>query len=270
VKPLELLWEPGDLPAFALPGDLAALYPGTLGFAGPALYANFVQTVDGVVALPSLPQSNKVVADGSEPDRFVMGLLRACADCVVVGAGTMQASRSSTWSAERAYPPSGEAFAELRRALGKPARPEVAFVTASGRIDVEHPALEAGALVLTTPGGARQLEERLPEASETAVVNEGDLVDVRAAVDLLRGRGHELILSEGGPTILGLLLAAGVVDELFLTVSPLLAGRSPLSERLSLVEGTHFLPDERLAAGLAGVRRHGDHLFLRYAIRPAA
>jgi riboflavin biosynthesis pyrimidine reductase len=265
VNPLELLWEP-ELPSFELPDELASVYPGSFGFGGPTLFVNFVETIDGIVALPSIPQSNKLVADESEPDRFVMGLLRAVADVVVVGAGTMQASRSSTWSAERAYPPAGDAFLELRRRLGKPPRPQVAFLTASGRIDIEHPALEAGALVLTTPGGALLLEGRLPEASEAVVVNEGDLVDLKQAVELLRSRGHELILSEGGPTVFGLLLEAGVVDELFVTVSPLLAGRSGISERLALVEGRDFLPDTRVAARLAGVRRHEHHLFLRYVL----
>jgi riboflavin biosynthesis pyrimidine reductase len=265
VKPLELLWEP-ELPGYDLPEELAALYPGSLGFAGPTLFVNFVETIDGIVALPSIPQSNKLVADESESDRFVMGLLRAVADVVVVGAGTMQASRSSTWSAERVYPSGADAFVELRRRLGKPPRPTVAFLTASGRIDIEHPALEAGALVLTTPGGALTLEGRLPEASEAVVVNEGDLVDVKQAVELLRKRGHEQILSEGGPTVFGLLLEAGVVDELFVTVSPLLAGRSGISERLALIEGKDFLPDTRVSARLAGVRRDGHHLFLRYAL----
>jgi riboflavin biosynthesis pyrimidine reductase len=266
VKPLDLLWEADGAAGAELPEALAELYPGTIGFAGPVLYVDFVETIDGVVALPSLPQSNKLIADGSEADRFVMGVLRAFADVVLVGAGTMQASRSSTWSADRAFPDAAEAFVELRAGLGKPERPQVAFLTASGRIDVEHPALEAGALVLTTPGGAQTLEGRLPGASEAVVVNEGDLVDVRAAVELLRARGHEQILSEGGPTVLGLLLEAGLVEELFVTVSPLLAGRSPLSERLGLVEGVQFLPDSRLAARLAGVRRHGEHLFLHYRL----
>jgi riboflavin biosynthesis pyrimidine reductase len=265
VKPLELLWEP-ELPgAMDLPDELAALYPGTLGFAGPTLFVNFVETIDGIVALPAIPQSNKIVADESESDRFVMGLLRAVADCVVVGAGTMQASRSSTWAAEKAYPPAAEGFAELRRRLGKAPRPEVVFLTASGRIDVEHPALEEGALVLTTPGGATVLEGRLPERSEALVVNEGELVDVGEAIAILHARGHEHILSEGGPTILGLLLEAGVVDELFLTLSPLLAGRGGVGEHLGLVEGIDLLPETRVAWRLAGVRRDEAHLFLRYA-----
>ena len=204
-----------------------------------------------------------MVADESESDRFVMGLLRAVADCVVVGAGTMQA-RAARPGRPRRPPAAADAFAELRRRLGKPARPEVVFLTASGRIDVEHPALEQGALVLTTPGGATTLEGRLPETSEAVVVNDGELVDVAQAVALLHARGHEHILSEGGPTILGLLLEADVVDELFLTVSPLLAGRGGPSERLSLVEGIEFLPETRLAWNLNGVRKHGEHLFLRY------
>jgi len=266
-EPLELLWEPEVLPSLDLPDALSSLYPGTLGFDGPTLFVNFVQTIDGIVALPSLPNSNKVVADGSEADRFVMGLLRAVADVVLIGAGTMQAAPTSTWTAERAYPPAARAYAELRGALGRGARPQLAFLTASGRLDVAHPALEARALVLTTPGGERALHGRLPEASEAVVVNEGELVDVRAAVELLRGRGHELILSEGGPTVLGLLLEAGVVDELFLTVSPLLAGRAGVAERLALVEGVDLLPERRVAGRLLGIRRSEDHLFLRYGLR---
>ena len=265
MNPLELLWEADGLPSLDLPEALAALYPGALGFGEPTLFVNFVETIDGIVALPAIPQSNKIVADESEPDRFVMALLRAVADCVVVGAGTMQASRSSTWAAEKAYPPLAGAFAELRRRLGKPARPEVVFLTASGRIDVEHPALQEGALVLTTPGGATTLEGRLPETSEAVVVNDGELVDVGQAIALLHARGHEQILSEGGPTILGLLLEADVVDELFLTVSPLLAGRGGPGERLGLVEGIEFLPERRIAWRLQGVRRHEAHLFLRYS-----
>jgi hypothetical protein len=58
------------------------------------------------------------------------------------------------------------------------------------------------------------------------------------------------------------------VDELFLTVSPLIAGRPPLASRFGLVEGSGFLPDRRLAGRLLSLRRHGDHLFLRYALAP--
>jgi hypothetical protein len=60
------------------------------------------------------------------------------------------------------------------------------------------------------------------------------------------------------------------VDELFLTVSPLLAGRSGLSERLGLVEAAELLPEHTEQARLLGVRRDGAHLFLRYGLGSAA
>jgi riboflavin biosynthesis pyrimidine reductase len=96
----------------------------------------------------------------------------------------------------------------------------------------------------------------------------GAAIDARATVDLLRARGHQLILSEGGPTLHGSLLASGLVDELFLTVSPLLAGLAPESERLSLVERVELLPQAPLGGRLLSVRRNGAHLFLRYELKP--
>ena len=73
---LRLLWERGDLPHGDLPGELRELYGGGLGFDGPCVYANFVETLDGVVAVPGLEQANALVADSSEDDKFLMGLLR--------------------------------------------------------------------------------------------------------------------------------------------------------------------------------------------------
>ena len=77
-------------------------------------------------------------------------------------------------------------------------------------------------------------------------MNDGDWVDPAGAIAALRDRGHELVLSEGGPTLFTSLVAAGLVDELFLTVSPLLAGRSGV-QRLSLADGAELLPDVRVA-----------------------
>ncbi len=84
------------------------------------MFANFVSTLDGVVAIPSLPASNRLIAADSSADRFVMGLLRACSDAVVIGAGTLSASPRSLWTPARAFPDAAEAFAELRRRLGSP------------------------------------------------------------------------------------------------------------------------------------------------------
>lgn len=215
MTPLELLYESADLPAFALPPELAALYPGRFGLPEDVLYVNFVETIDGVVALPEVPRSNRAIADDSEADVFVMALLRACADAVLVGSGTMRAHPNNKWTAEAALPACASELAELRGHLGMRPQPEV--VVPSRRDDL------------------------------ASVIAE------------LRERGCRRILCEGGPTLFGALLADKLVDEVFLTLSPLLAGRG-----LSLVEGVDLLPDMRVAGTLAGVRRHGSHLFLRY------
>ncbi|HVV58547.1 MAG TPA: dihydrofolate reductase family protein [Gaiellaceae bacterium] len=240
------------------------MYGGGLGFREPALVANFVQTVDGVVAIPDAARSNALIAGGSEADRFVMGLLRACADAVLVGSGTMLGSPKGTWRADRAFPDAADAFAELRRRLGKPEQPAVALVTGGGSFDPTHPLLETGALVLTTEAAAPQLAAAVPASSEIVAVCSGDRVDAAAAVAELRRRGNALILSEGGPTLFASLLAAGLVDELFLTVSPLLAGRGT-RPRLGLVEGVELLPDATAPWSVRSVRRHGDHLYVRYS-----
>ena len=225
-----------------------------------------MQTIDGVVSIPEVARSNALIAGESEADRFVMGLLRASADVVLVGSGTMLASPEGTWLPERVYPPAADAFAELRRRRRRPEQPTVACVTAGGSFDPNHPALERHAVVLTTTDAAAGLRTKVPRSSEVIAVNDGDSVDLRLAVARLRERGHSAILSEGGPTLFGLLLASGLVDELFLTISPLVAGRGALP-RLSLVEGVELLPDATVVARLLSARRHEHHLFLRYGLR---
>ena len=228
------------------------------------MFTNFVETIDGVVAIPDVERSNALVSGESHADRFVMGLLRACADVVVVGAATLQASPKGTWQADRVYPPAAAAFAELRRMRGRTERAEVAIVTSGASLDTAHPVLR-DALVLTTSHGAKHLDG---VAREVVAVNDGDHVDLRAAIALLRERGHALVLSEGGPHLFGGLRAAKCVDELFLTVSPLLAGRNGPG-RLALVEGVELLPDTTAGAELLSVRRHDEHLFLRYRLLPS-
>ena len=256
--------EPGA--SVALPSALRRVYGGDLGLPDPCLYANFVATVDGVVAIPSLPGSNRLISGGSEADRLVMGTLRAAADLVLIGSGTLLASPRGRWRPETVFPPGAEDFAAFRRVVGLDASPRVAILTASGSIPHDHPVLADGALVLTTESGAQRLAGRLPDEAELAVLPGEAEVDVRAALALLRERGHRRILSEAGPHVFGSLLEADLVDELFLTVSPLLAGRPDTA--IGLVAGAALLPDRAEPARLRSVRLHGSHLFLHYALGP--
>jgi riboflavin biosynthesis pyrimidine reductase len=264
---LEALFQTPRLPAFDLPARLAEGYGGPLGFSEQRLYANFVASLDGVVAVPGETQSNRMISAHSEADRFVMGLLRACADAVLVGAGTMLGSPRTLWTAEHAYPAAAPLYGELRRSRSRPPRPTLAVLSGSGSLDPRHPALEEGALVLTSERGAARLRGRLPRAATILPIGAEAPIDPAAAVEVLRRRGHDLILSEGGPTAFGALLAAGLVDELFLTTSPLLAGRTPGSPRLSLVEHAELLPDRAVECTLLSLRRSGSLLFAHYRLR---
>ncbi len=222
----------------ALPSALAQAYGADLRLPDDCVVANFVESADGVVALPDAQgESGGVVSGGSEADRFLMGLLRACADAVLIGAGTLRVAPADSWLPESIFPGAASLYAEARRALGLAARPTLYVVSGSGRVDEGHPALRQGGVLLTgkrTPSGI---------------------------VDALRRDGHRRILCEGGPGLFAELLAAKLVDELFLTLSPRLFGRWPGDGRKALAE----LRDLRGSAlELLSVRRHGSHLFLRY------
>jgi riboflavin biosynthesis pyrimidine reductase len=264
VNGLETLYEVGDLVGFELPPELERLYGGTLGFDEPCLFANFVSTLDGVVAIPSIPDSNSLIASGSKADRLVMGLLRALADVVLVGSGVLRASQQGTWRPEKVYPPGADAFAELRRMRGRPERPEVAVVSGRGSIDESHPLLASGAIVLTSDRGAARLEDALPGASTVLAL--GDDVELAPSriVAALHELGHRLILAEAGSHTFGSLVRGQVVDQLFLTLSPLLAGDAGPDSRLRLVEAAD--PDPLVVGRLQSVRRHEEHLVLRYGL----
>lgn len=266
LQTLEALFEVPGLPGFDLPDELAAIYGGTVGFPEPRLYANFVASVDGVVALPALLESSHLIAAGSEHDRFVMGLLRACADAVLIGAGTLGGSPRTRWTAEHAYPPAAPLYAELRRQRGRPPQPTLAVLSGSGRINPQHPGLGERSLVLTSEQGAAQLGQRLPRSAAIVPIGNQSPLDPALAVETLRAGGHELILCEGGPLLFGELVDAGLVDELFLTLSPVLAGHGGASGRLSLLEGAELLPGRTPAATLLTLRRADSHLFLRYQL----
>jgi riboflavin biosynthesis pyrimidine reductase len=152
--------------------------------------------------------------------------LRACADVVVIGAETFRSSPGSFWTPGYIFPDADAAFGELRRRLGRSPEPKLAIITASGEIDLTHPALRAGALVFTTEQTAAGLRNELAPPSQVVALDQTAPLDLTAVIDHLRGLGHDAILTEGGPTVIGRLLEAASLDELFLTVSPVLAGRS--------------------------------------------
>jgi riboflavin biosynthesis pyrimidine reductase len=264
--PLDRVFEADWLPSYDVPEDLVRLYDGGIGFDAPRVYANFVSSLDGVVSLEGVKNSSQLISGGSEADRFVMGLLRACADAVLIGAGTLRAAPGSLWTPAYIYPDAAGEFAELRMRLGRSDEPRLVLLTARGEVDLHHPALEAGALVLTTSLGAKKLGNRLPGSSTTVALGKGRAINMVDVIAVLRSEGHGVILSEGGPTVIAGLLEVGLLNELFLTLSPIIAGRSATRGRPGLVEGIELLPSRPVSGELLSARKHGSHLFLRHAI----
>lgn len=260
VEPLRVLLE-AEAASGRLPPTLAQLYGGNLDLAGELLYTNFVSSLDGVVALPEAPASGSLISGRSAADRFLLGLLRALADAVVVGAGTLRAEPGHLWTPVLVDPERADAYAALN------IEPRLVVVTARGDLDPHVRALERGALVLTTDAGAAALEGRLPGASRLLSLGP-ELPDGATILEAVRAEGHRRVLTEGGPRLLASFVAAGVVDELFLTLSPVLAGRRSGDGRLSLLEGVELLPEAGRWARLLSVRAHGAHLFLRYRFPP--
>jgi riboflavin biosynthesis pyrimidine reductase len=259
------LFEAEGLPGSGLASPLAKRYGGELGFEPPVVYANLVETLDGVAAFdddtPPSAISGKNVAD-----LFVMGLLRACASAVVVGGGTMRVALHHLWTPDHVFPAAAEDYRKLRIALGLPDVPKLVVLTRTGNIKTSAAALQEGALVITTTMGAEKLRSKLPKATTIRTVMSGR-IDPVEVVEILRRDGHETILTEGGPHVLGSFLRGDLVDELFVTISPRLAGRSKAAPRLGLIEGMALDPDQLRAGTLLSAKRHQSHLFLRYGLR---
>jgi riboflavin biosynthesis pyrimidine reductase len=229
------------------------------------VYANFVSSIDGIVALEGgRAPSGGIISGRNEADRFVMGLLRAFADAVLVGAGTVRAEGGKAlWTPDYIFPAAAKAYADLRQALKREKTPRLVIVCGSDDLDPSERALEAGALVLTTAAAAKRLHAVLPKATEVRALSESDPLDVDAVFDTLRAEGFQTILSEGGPQLFGELVSRDRVDELFLTVSPVLEGQS--GESFGLIRGVDFGRTPKRSR-LLSARRHESHLFLRYQL----
>lgn len=247
-----LLPTPAELDEAGLADAYA--WPGT----GRWLRVNMVSTVDGAARSPE-GLSHGISSDS---DRRVFGRLRVTADVVLVGASTV---REEQYRAIR--PRAADVAARLGR--GQSPAPQVAVVSRSLALDLTSPLFRepvTRTLVLTCASAPADTRERVAEVADVAVCGDDD-VDLAAAVTELTGRGHARIHSEGGPHLLAGLAAADVLDELLLTVSPLLAGggyedRSDITRILA----GRVLPGAPRQLRLGHVLEDDGTLFLRYLI----
>ncbi len=214
----------------------------------PTLRMNFVTSVDGAVELEGYS------AGLSSPvDKKVFGLLRMYPHAVMVGAGTLR---------HEGYGPVtlDEARRDWRREHGLDPYPRLVIVSARLDLDPTNPALAAAPvrpIVVTHAGAPPDRRTALSAVADVHVHGATD-VDLRAALTALHEQGIRHILSEGGPHLLGAMTAADLVDEVCLTISPMLAG--PGAGRI--VAGP---PSPVRGLTLAHALWSDDNLLLRYA-----
>ena len=264
----------------SLTPGLRELYDGDLHFKPspperPFVFANFVSTLDGVVSYAVKGQASGSAISGTDPaDRFIMGLLRASADAILVGARTVHdTGPQSLWTAESIYPDAKHLYADYRvNVLHKPQRPLLVIVSGSGKLDLRRAIFrmpEARTVVMTTPAGRDALTRagaaELPSVQIHALDSGSRKLDALAMLRLLQAQyGIRSLLHEGGPSLFGEFLTAQVVDELFLTLSPQIAGRMSDALRPALVQGTEFMPECAPWFQLLSVKQSADYLYLRY------
>ncbi|MFI2609976.1 pyrimidine reductase family protein [Kitasatospora sp. NPDC018619] len=239
-------------PLGARPADPAALeslaavyaYPEQVNQGRPWLRANMVSGLDGGARVDGL--SEGLSGDG---DKRIFGVLRALADVVVVGAETV---RAEGYRPARAR---GQ-FAAARAAAGQAPAPAIAVVTRSLQLDLTAPLFTeplVRTVVITTEDASAERRRAVAEVADLVVAGTGS-VDLRAGLAALAERGWTRQLTEGGPRLLGQLAADGLLDELCLSLAPLVTGgdaprilhdaRMPDVQRMrlvSLIEQKGFL-----------------------------
>jgi riboflavin biosynthesis pyrimidine reductase len=272
---LQTLFEAKRGKMLPLPPKLAHLY-GCLRMPLPRshthVFSNFVTTLDGVVSFNTKGHASGGDISGfSAQDRMVMGLLRAVADVVIIGSGTLGVDCRHVWTAEAIFPALADDYRQLRKTLGKRSAPLNVVVSGSGGIDLSLPVFVSGkvqALVVTTTAGAKRLlKQTVPDSVDIRAIRQSaSAISASAILDevSLVSPG-KLILVEGGPRLLGYFYAERLLDEQFLTLAPQIAGRGIGDRQLSLVMGKAFAPLDPLWGKLIDLRRGGSHLFLRYS-----
>ncbi|MET9412571.1 pyrimidine reductase family protein [Streptomyces klenkii] len=243
-------WELEELAeAYAYPEAAAGSGDGT---GGPRawLRANMVSSLDGAAHHDGRSQPLS-----SATDMRVFGTLRGLADAVVVGAETV---RQEGYRPARAR----EAFAARRAALGQGPAPVIAIVSAGLDLDFTLPLFREPLVPTIVLTGADAPAERVAAAreagAEVLVAGEGRRVDPALVPRVLAARGLTRLLTEGGPQLLGQFAAAGVLDELCLTLAPLVAGGTATR----IVNGPGMPVPERFV--LASLLEEGGFLFSRY------
>lgn len=227
--------------------DLGTHYLAGTSAAARWLRVNFISSIDGAATV-----DGRSGGLGDDADHRVFDILRRLCDVVLVGAGTVRAE---------GYGPMVVDDDAMTARVAAGLKPQPTFAIVSGALNLDPKSTiftnsPVRPIIVTTASAPAARREVLEHLADVIVCGE-DGVDAGAIADALADRGLTRIHCEGGPHLFGSLLAADVVDELCLTISPQLVG----GDAGRIVSGD--LPAPR-GFGLAGILRSGDTLLLRY------
>jgi riboflavin biosynthesis pyrimidine reductase len=261
----------------SLPEEFQRIYGGDWCLPSPTadrpyLYVNFVTSRDGRVSFNEPDHfSGGDVSRFNAHDQWLMGLLRARADAILIGDGTLRLETRHRWTADFIFPADAAAFTALRASENRSPVPQLIVLSLTGDVPPDATVFTEAAtrvIIATTSRGAARAQPLLRQYPMVEVLPLGeDSVVVRALLTLLRRRdGVSTLLCEGGPRVYGSVLAADALDDEFLTLSPIMIGNlAPGSERMrpSLVEGVAFPHTAPPVLRPLTLRRAGDMLFMR-------
>jgi riboflavin biosynthesis pyrimidine reductase len=222
----------------------------------PRVLLNMISTLDGRATL-----GGRSGALGNAADHALFHALRAVVDAVMVGAGTARAEHYGRIVRE-------ESTRELRRARGLAEEPLACIVSGRLALGSDTPLLaDPAARVAILTASEASVPDCAAQIEYVRAARDGRL-DLAAALEEVAARGVRTVLCEGGPHLNGQLLQAGLVDELFLSLSPLLAGGDPTGEALRILAGVDLDPPVTLE--LLDVLESESYLFLRYGLRSSS
>ena len=282
----EVLFDRAEFSPFA---DEAFASYGNFGFPLPPadrpwIYTNFVQSLDGIVSLLGKQASGGEISQ-SRADRWLMDLLRAHADGLIMGMNTLREEQRNRGPESRGivFQVVEPELLELRKKLGK-GRQRNIFVTRALDLDLSRFKCFDGdvvdAAIITSPAGAERLGAQTTHPHVVVVAaGTGEALDLPGAIPKLHSDlGVNYLLCEGGPTLYGNLARADLVDEKFITVAPIEVGQvvPPEQERLpremgvspllrpTVFAGPGFTKDTMTRWTWLSCRKSGDHQFNRY------
>ena len=287
MRNFEILFDNAEPSSFE---DPAYQRYGTLGFpASPPdrswIYSNFVQSLDGIASFKGRHATGGDISQLPD-DRWLMDFLRAHSDAVLLGINTLAEETQLSGNRGPIYAIEDLAIRRLREKLGHK-NVKTIFVTGAAALNLsDFRVFDPGpfeTFIITTPTGARRLAAKSSHPHVKVIISGGgDFVDLAHAMRALRQHhGIERLLCEGGPTLYGYMSRANLIDEKFITISPMEIGlfippeqepadserSNPPKERPTTFMAPGFTKENAPWWQWLSCRRIGDHQFNRYRRR---